>query len=125
MELTDSNYILYCAKYYDNPGCSDISEFYEDLKRIKYLKKLLTRYKNGEDLKERLILNHLIVLKNIFPAEALVKIIFLKLEKYINYIVPFLLLLNIMPNKIIVNKKSYHIDNIVLDQKIIEILRKI
>lgn len=98
--LTEENYLLFCAKHYDNYKYVSTEDFLEDLNRIKYIKKLVTRYVESNDLKERLILNHIIILNNCFGPEALCKIIFLKLRAQIVYIKPFLLLLNILPNKI-------------------------
>ena len=63
--LTDENFVLYCAKYYDNPSCQSTEEFLDDLKHIKYIKKLITRYVENGELKERLILNHLTILYNL------------------------------------------------------------
>ena len=63
--LTEKNFLLFCAKHYDNP-VSDSEEFFEDLNRLKYVKKLITRYIDNGELKERLILNHIIILNNCF-----------------------------------------------------------
>ena len=63
-KLDEFNFLLYAAKHYDNPQCYDTVEFYDDLKRFKYIKRLLNRYVEEGDLKERLILNHIIVLNN-------------------------------------------------------------
>lgn len=126
--LDDSNFILYCAKYYDNPNCHDTSEFYEDLRRIKYIKKLITRYVVTGVLKERLILNHIIILNNVFGPIHLNRILFLKMEKQLKYIKPFLVLLNILPGKVQnIGKEGRVIDtdSIEMDQNIIEALRKI
>ena len=98
--LTDHNFLLFCAKHYDNSGYISTEEFIEDLNRIKYIKKLITRYVEHGDLKERLILNQIIVLNNCFGAEALCKILYLKLKPQIKYIKPFLVLLNVFPDKI-------------------------
>ena len=98
--LTDHNFLLFCAKHYDNSGYISTEEFIEDLNRIKYIKKLITRYVEHGDLKERLILNHIIVLNNCFGAEALCKILYLKLKSQMKYIKPFLVLLNVFPDKI-------------------------
>ena len=65
-KLTEENYIIFCAKIYDNITIASTEEFMEDLNRIKYIKKLLTRYEEGGELKERLILNHIITLHNCF-----------------------------------------------------------
>ncbi len=126
--LDDSNFILYCAKYYDNPQCHDTDEFYEDLRRIKYIKKLITRYVVTGDLKERLILNHIIILNNVFGPIHLCRILFLKMEKQMKYIKPFLIMLNILPEKVYnIGKegKFFVTDEIEMDLTIIEALRKI
>jgi len=126
--LDDSNFLLYCAKYYDNPHCHDTEEFYEDLRRIKYIKKLITRYIITGELKERLILNHIIILNNVFGPTHVSRILYLKMEKQMKYIKPFLLLLNIMPDKVYnVGKEGKVVvtDEIEMDQSIIEALRKI
>jgi len=98
--LTEHNFLLFCAKHYDNSGYISTEEFIEDLNRIKYIKKLITRFVEHGDLKERLILNHIIVLNNCFGAEALCRILYLKLKPQMKYIKPFLVLLNVFPDKI-------------------------
>lgn len=126
--LTESNYLLYCAKHYDNPQCYDEEEFFEDMRRVKYIKKLITRYMIGGELKERLILNHLIILSNVFPPPHLVKILFLRLEKQMRYLKPFLIYLSLMPSIVNgVKDKTYSIetDLIDMDPKVIEVLRKL
>lgn len=123
--LTDDNFIIYCAKRYDNPQALSTDEFLEDLDRIKYIKKLLTKYAESGDLRERLVLNHIMILQNCFGSE-ISKILFLKLEKQFKYIKPFLIFLNICPTRIykvgiydVVNT-----DDISLDDKVVEKLRK-
>lgn len=125
--LTDRNFLIYAAQHYNNPGCTDTCEFMADIARIKYIRKLITRYIENKDLKERLILNHIIILNNMFGPEALVKILYLKLEDYMKYIKPFLILLNIMPDKIFDVKGQRIISTvgIPLDQQIVNSLRKI
>lgn len=126
--IDDSNYMLFCARHYDNTHCHDIEEFYEDMRRIKYIKKLLTRYIDSGELKERLILNHLTILNNVFGPEALCKILFFKMGEQMRYIKPFLLLLNILPAKVYNVGKEFTIintDEIEMDHTIIEALRKI
>ena len=126
--LTHENFLLYCAKKYDNPNCTGLPEFHEDLNRIKYIKKLLTRYVQSGDLQERLILNHLIILNNVFGPETLVKIIFLKMESQLKYIKPFLILLNILPTTVTnVGRDGsvIYTDDVPMDSKITEALRKI
>jgi hypothetical protein len=124
--LTDENFLVYCAKVYDNPGMQSSEEFLEDLSRIRYIKKLLTRYEDVGELKERLILNHVITLHNCFGVH-LAKILFLKIEKQYYCIKPFLVLLNALPS-VIYNVGKYtvvHTDEIPLDQKIVDALRGI
>jgi hypothetical protein len=106
-----------------------VQEFYEDLNRIKYLKKLFTRYETTGELKERLILNHIIILNNMFGPDHVVKILFLKItDKQRTFLKPFLVLLSLLPNVIrgVGNKEDViYTDDIGLDTKIVEVLRKI
>lgn len=125
--LNSNNYIIYCAKNYDNPQCLSTEEFLDDLLRVKYIKKLITRYIETGELRERLILNHLIVLNNVFGAEVLCKIIWLKLPDYLRYIKPFLVMLNILPDKLFNINDSNVIDTtlVPMDNRIVEVLRSI
>lgn len=79
-ELNDDNFLLFAIKYYDNPHCSTKDDFYEDLKRFKYIKRLLRRYTKTHDLKTQLLLNHIIIIYNIF-GDAGTPLLFYKLEK--------------------------------------------
>ena len=123
--LTDDNFLIYCAKHYDNPQCHSTEEFMEDLKRIKYIKKLITRYVENGDLKERLILNHLTILYNVFGAEHLCRILYLKMKPQYSVIKPFLIMLNIMPERLlnIKNEKIIDTNTIPMDENIVKILR--
>lgn len=125
--LSDDNFLMYCAKHYDNPQCHSTEEFIEDLKRIKYIKKLITRYVENGELKERLILNHLIILYNVFGPEHLCRILYLKMKPQFKYLKPFLILLNVLPKKIYNVRDEFIIDTdeIVMDEKIIISLRKV
>ena len=117
-ELTKKNLLLYAAKHYSNPTFSDIEDFHEDLKRFKYIKRLLNRYLETDDLSERLILNHLIVIFNMFGIEAALNILDLKLEeKHWPVVKPFLIFL-----KYIMNDKY---TGITMDPTLVEALRKI
>lgn len=78
--LNDDNYILFAMKCYDNPQCSGIEEFHEDLNRIKYLKRLLRKYKTHGILREQLILNHLIIFYNVFGIESGTRLLFSRIE---------------------------------------------
>ena len=124
-ELTEETFILYAAKHYDNPNCHDVVEFYDDLKRFKYLKKLFHRYAVNRELKERLILNHIIVLTNIFGTPAASNMLLLKLYEYAPQLKPFLLLLNILPDNIEINHQKFISSDIPMDEYIVEQLRKI
>lgn len=79
--LNSSNFNLYAAQNYTNPRVLDVDEFYEDLYRFKYLKKLFTKYENGKELQERLILNHLILIYNVFRMEAATDMVFFKINE--------------------------------------------
>lgn len=125
--LTNENFLIYCAKYYDNPQCHSTEEFIEDLRRIKYIKKLITRYIETGELKERLILNHIIILSNVFPAEILCKIFLLKMRNEFKYVKPFLILLNVLPEKVynVGKEKIVYTDLISMDDTIVKVLRQI
>ena len=80
-ELTEDNFVIFAIKHYDNPACRGIAEFEDDLKRFRYLKRLFRKYTAGKGLKERLIINHLVVLSNLFKPEAVCRMLFFKIEK--------------------------------------------
>lgn len=124
-KFTKENFVLYCAKHYDGRHCSSTAEFYEDLNRIRYIKKLITRYQITGELKERLILNHIIILNNLFGPEVTCKILFFKLRKQLKYVKPFLILLDILPTVVRVGDQTINTDCIEMDSTIIEALRKI
>jgi adenylate kinase family enzyme len=91
--LTESTFLLYAMNSYDNPACHDIAEFEEDMKRFQYLRRLFNRYKQFGELRERLILNHLIVLYNVFGYRT-TNMLFFRLEGYHEYLKPFVDYLN-------------------------------
>ena len=122
--IDDSNFVLFAAKHYDNPQCHDTEEFYDDLKRFKYLKRLFGKYEESGELRERLILNHLIILYNVFGDTA-TKMLFYKLDGYYHYLKPFLVLLHRLPDKVIVLDEVVYTSDIPMDTKIINVLRKI
>lgn len=97
MIIDESNFSLYAAKHYDNANCTDVLEFQEDLNRIKYIKRLFKKYEETGVLKERLILNHLIVFYNVFQPEAATKMLCYKLIDYLKYLKPFLEFLSFWP----------------------------
>jgi hypothetical protein len=101
VDLNDNNFLLYAASVYDNPNYIQ-TEFEEDLKRIKYIKRLIKKYKSAGILKERLLLNHIIVLTNVFGVEPAVRMLFFKtdIEDY-PVLKTFLLFLNMMPKHVL------------------------
>lgn len=126
-KIDETNFVIYAAKHYDNPQCFDTLEFYEDLARFKYIKRLFNRYEETGELKERLVLNHLIILYNVFGPST-TKMLFFKLNGYHHMLKPFIVLLGHMPEVIrgigIENKTIYSSD-IHMDENIVNILRKI
>ena len=119
-ELNEGNYLLFAIKFYNNPQAVTKEDFEADLKRIRYVKRLLKRYKNSGELKTHLILNHLIVLFNVFD-DATVPLLFYNLEKDLwTYIKTFLVFLDRIPDY----PKS-EIDSIPVDNKCLEQLRSI
>jgi len=126
-ELNEDNFLIYAIKHYDNPSCKGIDEFNDDLKRFKYIKRLLRKYRHSKTIKERLILNHLIVIYNLFGAEASTKMLFFKIEQdYWPQLKTFLVFLNYMPIKILVSKGiEINDSDIPLDEVILKKLRQI
>ena len=121
--LNEDNFLTYAMNHYDNTQCYSLEEFNDDLKRFLYLKKLFSRYKNECDLKENLILNHLIVIYNIFGEHA-TNMLFFKIDKeYWDTLVTFLVFLERMPDEL--PQYDVKLSEIKLDEYIIKILRKI
>lgn len=100
MQLNDNNFSLFAAKYYNNPNCTDILEFHDDLNRIKYVKRLLKGYSESGELKERLVLNHLITLYNVFDPQACTKMLVFKLPEHLSVLKSFLSYLNVWQDRI-------------------------
>jgi hypothetical protein len=97
-ELNEDNYLLFAIKYYENPHASTLEDFEEDLKRFKYIKRLLKKYVVQNELKHHLILNHMIICFNVF-GEATVPLLFYKIEQeYWSLIKTFLIFLNRIPD---------------------------
>ena len=116
--LNEKNLLLYAAKHYYNPRFSDIEEFNEDMKRFKYIKRLVNRYLDDKDLSERLILNHLIVIFNVFGIEAALNMLEVRLEeRHWPIIKPFLIFLKYITND--------QLTGITMDERVVEVLRKI
>ena len=125
-DLNEKNFLLYAMKYYDNPQCVEVEEFNDDLKKIKYIKRLFNQYALEGVLKERLLLNHIIVFYNVFSVEAATRILFFKLEEEVwPMLKTFLFYLNFLPNKIeSINGKTILTTDIPMDQGIVDSLRK-
>lgn len=124
MELDEGSFMLYAAKNYDISKAASIEEFYNDIKRFQYLKRLFKRYKDDGDLKVRLILNHIIILYNCFGPLS-TNMLFMKLKDYHSYLKPFILFLNQLPKTVEYNNQIIFTDSIHMDQNIIDELRKI
>lgn len=124
--LHDDNFMIFAMKAYDKPNCI-VSEFEEDLKRLKYVKRLIKRYKSTGELKERLILNHIIILSNVFGVESAVKMLFYRIDKdHYDILKTFLLFLNFMPKVITgVNGKTINSSDITIDVSVGTKLRSI
>lgn len=127
MDLTEENFVVYALKNYDNPGCDGMDEFLDDLKRFKYIKRLLRKHDIGKELRERLILNHIIVLGNLFGIEATTKMLFFKIEeKFWPQLKAFLTFLNYMPIAVIVTQDVQILEHdIPTDENVLNILKKI
>ena len=95
--ITTDNVMMFAIKHYDNPQCEGEKEFHDDMKRFKYIKRLLRKHKDTSVLKERLLLNHIIVLHNLFGSEACVTLLLFKIQReYWSTLKSFLLFLNIL-----------------------------
>ena len=116
--LDEKSFLLYAAKCYYKPNVIDAEEFYDDLKRFMYLKRLFKRYHNSNELSERLILNHLIIIFNVFDIKPALKMLDYQIEKKYWYILkPFLIYLKYIKNN--------EYTNIPMDKEVIDRLRKI
>tara|TARA_R100000005_G_C4954379_1_gene173532 strand:- start:478 stop:864 length:387 start_codon:yes stop_codon:yes gene_type:complete len=97
--LNEKNFLSFAMKMYDNPNCKGLEEFEEDLSRVKYVKRLLNKYKEKKVLKKRLLLNHIIIMSNVFGVVATNRILFYKIEPDLHYILKSVLhYLNFVPN---------------------------
>lgn len=128
-KLTEDNFLLYSAKYYDNPGCADTTEFIEDLSRFKYIKRLFNRFQENGEIKERLVLNHIIILYNVFGIPAATRMLFFKLpEDHYSLLKPFLVKLRYMPEKVHLigpEGKTILSTDVPMNAHVVEVLRTI
>lgn len=117
-QLSDDNFLLYAAKHYYKPNVIDAEEFYEDLNRFKYLKRLINRYEETGVLSDRLMMNHIIVIFNVFGIKPALRMLEFKVDqKHWNVIKPFLIFLKYIRND--------QYTNIAMDKVVVEKLRKI
>jgi len=127
-KLDETNFILHAAASYQNTQCYDVLEFQEDLNRFKYLKRLFSRYRETGELKERLILNHLIIIYNVFERDTATRLLFFRLAEYDQYLKTFLDFLNYMPERVEnvgLEGRDFISEEIDIDQLIWERLRAI
>ena len=124
--LTEGNFVLYTIKNYNSPHYLQ-SEYQGDIKKVKYIKRLFKKYKVDNDLRERLILNHIILLNNVFSPYPTAKILFFRIdEEYHNILKTFLEYLNIMPEVIFgINGKTIYSKDILLESNIEKILSQL
>ena len=124
-DLNEKNFLLYAMKEYDNPQCVQVEEFYDDLKKVTYIKRLFNQYLNEGVLKERLLLNHIIVFYNVFPVRSATRILFLKIEEeFWPILKTFLVYLSYMSEIIDpINGRAILSDDIQLDQGVVDRLR--
>ncbi len=116
--ITNDNVMMFAIKHYDNPQCQGEKEFHDDMKRFKYIKRLLRKYKETGVLKERLLLNHIIILKNLFGPEACVTLLLFKIQReHWETLKSFLLFLNILRND--------EISEVEENTEVLEVLRKL
>ncbi len=126
-DLNEKNFLLFAMQHYDNPQCVEVEEFNDDLRRIKYIKRLFNQYDMDGVLKERLILNHIIVFFNVFQTRAATRILFFKIEeKFWPMLKTFLFYLRFMPEDKVesINGKDILVTDIQMDQGIINKLRE-
>lgn len=125
-DLNDENFLIYAMKCYESPHYI-MSEFESDIKRLKYIKRLIRKYKITKSLKERLILNHIILLNNVFGPEATSRILFFKIdERDYDVLKTFLLYLNIMPEAVHgINGKNVNSSEIPVELNVLRILKEL
>jgi hypothetical protein len=117
-KITSENVNMFAISNYNNPHCEGEKEFYDDMKRFKYIKRLLRKYNETNILKERLILNHIIVLRNLFGPEACVTLLLFKTQQeYFSTLKSFLLYLNMI--------REDELQQIEEDKYTIDVLRKL
>lgn len=125
-DLNNDNFVIYCMKAYDRPNCL-MSEFKEDMKRFNYIKRLFHKYRKSGEMKEQLVLNHLVVIYNVFGPEPATRMLFYKMSKDdYSSLKTYLIFLNTMPG-IVKGIRGQDIisSDIEVDMKIANTLRNI
>ena len=116
--ITTNNFVMYAIKHYDNPQCEGEKEFHDDMKRFKYIKRLFKKYILSGQLKERLLLNHIIILRNLFGTEACVTLLLFKTQReYLSVLKSFLIFLNMI--------REDELTDIESDSYVLKALRKL
>ena len=125
--VNDNNFMMFAIKHYDSPSCTGETEFREDLSRIRSIGRSFSRYKKTGKINERLVLTHLIVLYNVFEAQAMTKMLAFKLNNYLDYLKPFLMLISMWPDRIEGVGGDYIIigSDIFMDNQLVKKLREI
>ena len=125
--VNDNNFMMFAIKHYDSPSCTGETEFREDLSRIRSIGRSFSRYRKTGKINERLVLNHLIVLYNVFEAQAMTKMLAFKLNNYLDYLKPFLMLISMWPDRIEGVGGDYIIigSDIFMDNQLVKKLREI
>lgn len=121
-QICDEDFLVFALQHYENPQCISLEEFYEDLDRIKYLKRLMNRVDGDNGQRNRLVLNHIIILTNVFGARNANRILFFRMEqKYHKYLKTYLHFLNMLVAEI----PEANLALVEMDNKLFEELRKI
>jgi|TARA_B110000977_G_C10916655_1_gene431396 hypothetical protein len=116
--ITRANVNMFAIRHYDNPHCESEAEFHDDMKRFKYIKRLLRKYHESGILKERLLLNHIIVLNNLFGPDACVTLLLFKIQsEYWRTLKTFLIYLSLI--------RAGEMPSVELDEKVLDALRKL
>ena len=126
--ISEENFIIYAARYYNNPSCSTEADFLQDVNKIKFIVKMFKRYEKDGVINERLVLNHIILLYNVFDREAATRMLVLKCQDHLSTLKPFLVLLNFWPDKIEhvgAHGAIIHGTDVMMDQFLVDKLRKI
>jgi len=126
-DVTEENFVCYAMKAYENPQILSMAEFQEDLKKVKYIKRLFIKYELSGELKERLILNHITILSNMFTVIHATRLLFFGVDKkHWSYLKTFLMYLYMMPDVVIgINGKDIISSDIPVNMSIVKVLRSL